>query len=189
MRIPLEFRLLLLAALGLRLLASAKKRKKSEEKESVYFNELPDFEPIKGETFAFDNLKNNHKNIYRSIIRGHETDNKLFFLIFLIQKLEKSLSKGGIYRFFWFEPHLVAAFYESLVYLGMTGCSEKFGEILSQISNENFLKLKNHNYPLLSAQSFQVDGDCPTGVFEKFGSSFLLENYIEAVEKKFFLNQ
>ncbi len=188
MRIPLEFRLLLLAALGLRLLASAKKRKKSEEKESMYFNELPDFEPIKGETFAFDNLKNNHKNIYRSIIRGHETDNKLFFLIFLIQKLEKSLSKGGIYRFFWFDLYLVSAFYESLVYLGMTGCSEKFGEILSQISRENFIHLKNHEYPQLTAQSFQVDGDCPAGVFEEFDSLFLLKNYIEAVEKKFFLN-
>ena len=61
MRVPLEYRLLLLAALGLRLLVSARKYRKTTEKKFESFLELPDFQ--NSETNEdFINLLLNHRD-------------------------------------------------------------------------------------------------------------------------------
>ncbi|MBK6980020.1 MAG: hypothetical protein IPH28_25425 [Cytophagaceae bacterium] len=105
----MEFRLLLLAALGLRLLVSARKYRKTTEKKFESFLELPDFQHSETNE-DFTNLALNHKYIFRNVVRGKESENRFYFLIFLNQKLEKSISKGGIYRLFWFDSHIVPAF-------------------------------------------------------------------------------
>jgi len=187
MRVPLEFRLLLLAALGLRLLVSARKYRKTTEKKFESFLELPDFQHSDTNE-DYINLVLNHKYIFRNVVRGKESENRFYFLIFLIQKLEKSISKGGIYRFFWFDAHLVPALYESLIFLEMEEEKEKFGEILKHISPDEFTELKNRNYSNITAHTFQVDGDAQSDFFEGFDKVFILRNFIEKTEKMFFGN-
>lgn len=187
MRVPLEFRLLLLAALGLRLLVSARKYGRTDNKKIDSFLELPDFQPS-DKNQDFNNLVTNHKYIYRNIVRGKESENRLYFLIFLAQKLEKSISKGGIYRFFWFDAHLVPAFFESLIFLEMKAESERFGEIMKHISPVAFNELKKGNYSSINSHTFQVEGNAQSDYFEVFDQEFNLEKFIASIEKKFFGN-
>lgn len=57
------------------------------------------------------------KEFYRNEVRENTTKSQLYYIYFLVSKLEKHYEKKGIFRLFWYNQNLIYAFYQSLLIL------------------------------------------------------------------------
>ena len=182
MRIPVEFRLLMLLILAWRLIVAGKKKFDFGHRNYEDLFQKPENKPIKPEiksSYLFS-----YQEYYRKVVRGHENENKVYFIIFLAQKLEKHFRKGGIFRLFWYDQPLVISFYQALIYLDLKSESEIFEKILTKISIDGFNILKSNQIENLKPDTFSVHGDDHFKEFDEFENIFSLENFLKALHNK-----
>ncbi len=119
MKTPLFFKLLLLLALGLRLLYAGRKKRSEIPKSYISLKDYV-YEPIiqPKELNNHDSTLNQIKMVYRKSDRGN-LSSKQELIIFLAAELEKAKRKGNLFRFIWHKNEYVIAFYESLIELQM----------------------------------------------------------------------
>jgi hypothetical protein len=185
MKTPLVFKLILLLVLAWRLIISNRKTKKPEEKEYINLQKIPhklskvprlDIEPVES-----------IKRFYRDFVRESPHENQLYFICFLVSKLEKHYAKRGIYRLFWYNQELVVAFYQSLKILKVKNQEILFENILTNLNPEGFKEIKSGEVPKIdSFLSTNTDFD---KLYEDFDKAFDLKSYCKALVEQFYANQ
>ena len=115
MKIPVEFRLLMLLVLAWRLIVAGKKKFDLGHNNYENFDILPEVipeKPIKNNSFSVI-----YKEFFRSKVRDKQNESKFYFAVYLIQKIERHYQKRGIFRLFWYDQKYVISFYQILKYL------------------------------------------------------------------------
>jgi hypothetical protein len=181
MRIPIEFRLILLLVLAWRLIIAAKRRYDFGHRKYEDLSKIAHSKVLKPSIKS--NLCNTYQEFYRKEVRNRENENQTFFMLFLAQKLEKTYRKGGLFRFFWFNQPLVVSFYQSLICLNLKPEAEIFEKILIKISSDGLNKIKSSEIEKLKPDTFSVHGDEYFPEFEAFDKMFLLEKYLQAIHE------
>ena len=179
MKIPVEFRLLMLLILAWRLIVAGKKKFDLGHNNYENFDILPEVrneKPIKN-----NSLSVTYKEFFRSKVRDKQNESKFYFAVFLIQKIEKHYQKRGIFRLFWYDQKYVISFYQILKYLKLEQDAENFGLILNKISPESFNRLKNGEFSEIKPDSFSVHGDDHFEEFTVFDKTFSIPKYYEAL--------
>lgn len=134
MKTPLFFKLVLLLALGLRLIYVAKKDKKNKQKRIVYL----DLNSVsKGdlkldadeEKAAIETLKEAYRKQVRPLAR--EQWNKSHWLIFVADSFIRSYKKRGVFRYLWHQNYLAFAFYQSLVLVEFHKEAKMYSEVIA----------------------------------------------------------
>ena len=179
MRIPVELRLIMLLILACRLILSGKKKLDFGHSNYENFDILPEVVPEK--PIQNNTLSIIYKEFYRSKVRDKQNENKFYFAVFLIQKIERHFRKSGIFSFFWYDQKYVISFYQILTYLKLEEEEFNFGQILNKISSESFNMLKKDNFSDVKPDSFGVHGDDHFEEFAIFDKIFSFPKYYQAL--------
>ena len=182
MKTPLVFKLILLLVLAWRLIISNKKTIKPSEKGYINLLELPAVQLSKpsNEIEAKEALK----RFYRDLVREKPEISQLYFLCFLAEKLQKHYAKRGIFRLFWYEQHLVVAFYQSLQLLKLKKEEVVFEKILTNINPLSFKKVSENEMP--ESNVFLDTNQEFDQMYVEFDKMFDLDKYCEALVNQFY---
>ena len=182
MKTPLAIKLILLLVLAWRLILSNKKTTKLDSKEYENLNDLPNIQIEKPA-----NTNQSVKDVitfYRKVSRLNQNASKNYFLTYLVDKLDKIYSKGGIFRLFWYDQHLIVPFYQSLILLNLNVEQHNFEKILISLSETGFKELSEKRIP--EKDIFLPDKNGNETLFSDFDSNFNLEKYCTALIKNFY---
>jgi hypothetical protein len=184
MKTPLVFKLLLLLALAWRLIISNKKTIKPSEKGYLNLLKLP----VKQLSRPSNELepKEAAKRFYREVARENSEVSQLYFVCFLAEKLQKHYTKRGIFRLFWYDQHLVMAFYQSLKFLNLEKETISFEKILTNLNPISFKEISNNQTP--EPNSFlSTDSEFDT-LYAQFDDTFDINKYCQALVNQFYAN-
>jgi hypothetical protein len=184
MKTPLVFKLLLLLVLAWRLIISNKKSSKPSEKEYINLWNLPDTQLLKPdcETKPREALK----RFYRDSSRENPEQNQLYFICFLAEKLQNHYEKRGIFRLFWYDQHLVVAFFQSLQLLKLKNEEILFEKILTNINALSFKKVTKIEMP--EPNAFLHTNQEFDSLYLEFDKVFDMNKYCEAILNQFYAN-
>lgn len=184
MKTPLVFKLILLLVLAWRLIISNKKAKKPEEKGYLNLLELPAVQLSKP-SYEIE-PKEALKRFYRDLVREKPETSQLYFLCFLAEKLQKHYAKRGIFRLFWYDQHLVVAFYQSLKLLKLKKEEVVFETILTNINALSFKKVSENEMP--ESNVFLDTNHEFDNLYLEFDKVFDMNKYFEAIVNQFYAN-
>jgi hypothetical protein len=184
MKTPLVFKLILLLVLAWRLIISNKKTIKPSEKGYLNLLELPAVQLSKPSSEL--ELKEAVKRFYRDVVRENSEVSQLYFICFLAEKLQKHYNKRGIFRLFWYDQHLVIAFFQSLQLLNLENESKLFEKILTNLNPDSFKKLMNNEIPETNA--FLDTNQDFDQFYVEFDKVFNLDKYCQALVNQFYAN-
>lgn len=181
MKTPLFFKLLLILAIGLRLIYAARKGKKITI--SPYYS-LSDFtlKPLKAPQGLGPGLPPHEqlKYIYRKSVRGKRYT-QTGTMVFLAIELEKSLKKGSLFRFIWHRNEWIYVFYQSLKILNFHSQSHLFLKAVKDLTGYNLERIAiNRIKPEALFPEVQIDSEA----WNDFEKSFSLQEFQIAVLKK-----
>lgn len=182
MKTPLVFKLILLLVLAWRLIISNKKATKNIGKSYINLYDLPEkqLKKPKGESNSLDTIK----RFYRDISRQNPEESQLYFMTYLVDKLQKHYTKRGIFRLFWFDQYLVIAFYQSLKILKLEEEAMYFEKILTNLSLEGFNKISEGIIPKMDI--FLSENEQFNYLYENFDRIFDSEKYCETLITHFY---
>ncbi|WP_304235061.1 hypothetical protein [Jiulongibacter sediminis] len=181
MKTPLFFKLLLMLAIGLRLIYAARKSKKTETKPYQSLTDYPSrpFQSPEG-------LDQNYcpgeqlKYIYRKSVRG-SMDSRLKVMIFLAIELEKSNQKGSLYRFLWYRNEWTYVFYQALIAVNFTEWAHQLSEAMEELTGYNF---QNINIQATQPESLFPNAQIDSEKWKTFNRSFSLKDFQLALLKE-----
>jgi hypothetical protein len=182
MKTPLIFKLILLLVLAWRLIITNKKSTKPSEKGYVNLWDLSvnEFRKPNREIEPREAIK----RFYRDFVRENSNQNQLYFLCFLANKLQKHYSKRGIFRLFWYDQHLVVAFFQSLQLLKLENERKCFAKILTNLKTDSFRKVMNNEMP--ESNAFLETNQDFDQFYLEFDQMFDLDKYCKALVNQFY---
>ncbi|MGR3810111.1 hypothetical protein [Jiulongibacter sp. NS-SX5] len=181
MKTPLFFKLILMMALGLRLIYAARKKKAPKP---IPYKKLEDF----SEDTFYVNLEELYtdkppgeqlKYIYRKYVRG-QMDSKSKVLVFLAIELRKSQKKGSLFRFIWHRNEWLVTFYQSLHMLNLTSDAHNLDLAIEELTG---LKLSETAVNELTPDSLFPNVERETPLWSRFEKNFNLSQFENTVLK------
>ena len=178
MKTPLFFKLLLMLALGLRLIYAARK---SRKREAVSYYSMKTYEdkPLVIPEGIDPNqpVAEQLKFIYRKAVRG-QMDSQTKVLVFLAVELEKTLQKGKLFRFIWHRNKWVIVFYEALQKMGFTDQSIQYSRALFELTETDLTRTEAAD---LDPEALFPHGEKDSPGWKAFEASFNLKEFQNSV--------
>lgn len=184
---PLVFKVLLLLAMGLRLVKTNKKKKNELSNESFWI----DIKAISGEKIKFSpaNEKSNYENLkqlFRDYVRPQMQTSSLHNLSIYHQLIAvgyffcTSFERGKVGRFLWHKNDFTLSFYQLLHLLELPVEKEHYQAIFLEILNEDIENYIHDHKKWDSLNTYPTFTAIPTS-FKTFDDAFQLETFSKKV--------
>lgn len=186
MKTPLFFKLLLLLALGLKLIRANKKSVKLDKPKNLNLFNTTNSIKIEFNSTIIEGNRIWLKRFFRDHIRIKDTkDYDIFYdlpnchrHLMLAYHLEIAIRKNNLYHFIWHHNYWILAIYQQLKAINLLEYSNSFEKILIELNNEFNPKL---NIETLVNMEFDIEGDKKYESIETFNKVFDFEVYLETL--------